>query len=117
MRDAKVSALENISSGVKSIVSGGRKYLLGVGLSAGLAAGGCGSNLFSVVLDLNFINAYCSDSSPATSQPAPEPEELCSNTCIYAFDGDCDDGGPNSDYSFCDLGTDCGDCGPRFVGE
>lgn len=37
----------------------------------------------------------------------------CTNTCRYADDGDCDDGGPGSDYSFCELGTDCADCGPR----
>jgi len=38
---------------------------------------------------------------------------LCSDTCHDAFDGYCDDGGPGSDYSICELGTDCGDCGPR----
>jgi hypothetical protein len=38
---------------------------------------------------------------------------LCTNTCRYANDFDCDDGGPGFDYSFCDLGTDCDDCGPR----
>ena len=38
---------------------------------------------------------------------------LCSETCAYSADGDCDDGGEASDYSFCDLGTDCIDCGPR----
>ena len=42
---------------------------------------------------------------------------LCSNTCNYAADGDCDDGGPNSDYSGCSLGTDCTDCGSRAVGR
>ncbi|MEC8381791.1 MAG: MopE-related protein, partial [Myxococcota bacterium] len=39
---------------------------------------------------------------------------VCLDTCQYANDGDCDDGGTNSDYSYCDLGTDCGDCGPRL---
>ena len=37
----------------------------------------------------------------------------CSNTCSSANDGECDDGGPNSLYAVCALGTDCGDCGPR----
>ena len=37
----------------------------------------------------------------------------CLNTCEYAGDGDCDDGGPSSDFSLCDVGTDCADCGPR----
>jgi len=38
---------------------------------------------------------------------------LCTDTCAYSLDFDCDDGGPFSDYSLCDLGTDCFDCGPR----
>ena len=37
----------------------------------------------------------------------------CTNTCQFANDGDCDDGGPGSDFSVCAYGTDCGDCGPR----
>ena len=31
-------------------------------------------------------------------------------TCGYANDGDCDDGGPGSDYSLCERGSDCNDC-------
>ena len=38
---------------------------------------------------------------------------LCTNTCQYAFDSDCDDGGPGAQYTACSLGTDCVDCGPR----
>ena len=34
-----------------------------------------------------------------------------SNTCSHAFDGDCDDGGEGSLYSFCRAGTDVHDCG------
>ena len=37
----------------------------------------------------------------------------CSNSCEYANDRTCDDGGPGSDFGVCDLGTDCADCGPR----
>lgn len=40
----------------------------------------------------------------------------CTNTCRFANDGDCDDGGPGSDFSLCSLGTDCNDCGPRSSG-
>ena len=40
----------------------------------------------------------------------------CTNTCSSANDSECDDGGPNSLYDVCDLGTDCADCGPRAVG-
>lgn len=39
--------------------------------------------------------------------------QLCSDTCGTANDGDCDDGGPDSDFDVCEFGTDCGDCGPR----
>ena len=38
---------------------------------------------------------------------------LCDNSCQYANDGECDDGGPFSDYDYCGFGTDCADCGPR----
>lgn len=37
----------------------------------------------------------------------------CTDTCTYAGDGACDDGGPGSEFSICELGTDCTDCGPR----
>lgn len=49
---------------------------------------------------------------PATPAAAPTGGN-CSNTCSTANDGECDDGGPNSLYSVCPLGTDCNDCGPR----
>lgn len=39
---------------------------------------------------------------------------LCSNTCYWPHDGECDDGGPNSIDKYCGFGTDCGDCGTRF---
>lgn len=39
--------------------------------------------------------------------------QLCTNSCGSANDGECDDGGPNSLYSICALGSDCADCGPR----
>ena len=37
----------------------------------------------------------------------------CTNTCATSNDGECDDGGPGSLYSICDLGSDCNDCGAR----
>ena len=33
-------------------------------------------------------------------------------TCGWANDGDCDDGGPDADYSLCARGSDCNDCKP-----
>lgn len=37
----------------------------------------------------------------------------CTESCRFSNDGDCDDGGPGSDFNVCGLGTDCLDCGPR----
>ena len=39
---------------------------------------------------------------------------VCENTCDYAGDGTCDDGGYNSTTTVCSLGTDCEDCGERM---
>jgi hypothetical protein len=62
---------------------------------------------------------------PAPTPPTPMPPtpippstghttgQLCENTCQWAFDRECDDGGPGSLYNICAYGTDCGDCGPR----
>ena len=40
-------------------------------------------------------------------------EGLCLNYCAFAYDGQCDDGGPESESAVCDYGSDCADCGPR----
>jgi hypothetical protein len=40
-------------------------------------------------------------------------EPTCLNTCRFAHDGECDDGGPGSLYNVCEYGTDCSDCSPR----
>lgn len=38
---------------------------------------------------------------------------VCDNTCHYASDGDCDDGGEGAEYGLCTSGSDCHDCGQR----
>lgn len=40
-------------------------------------------------------------------------ETLCANTCQWAYDGQCDDGGLDSEFAVCEYGTDCFDCGNR----
>ncbi|RVU48848.1 hypothetical protein EA187_05310 [Lujinxingia sediminis] len=61
----------------------------------------------------------CADcgSRPAINEPdpepEPEPEPVCSDSCQYANDGECDDGGPGAAYDVCTYGTDCSDCGSR----
>ena len=39
---------------------------------------------------------------------------LCDDSCQFANDGVCDDGGYNASFDACDLGTDCSDCGDRY---
>ena len=38
----------------------------------------------------------------------------CSDSCLFARDLVCDDGGAGSRYSACIIGTDCSDCGFRL---
>jgi hypothetical protein len=38
---------------------------------------------------------------------------ICLETCRFSMDGECDDGGAESMFDVCDLGTDCSDCGVR----
>lgn len=45
--------------------------------------------------------------------PGPPGSGTCVNTCRFASDGHCDDGGPGSKSSHCDSCTDCTDCGRR----
>ena len=45
--------------------------------------------------------------------PAPPASSECSDTCNYASDHDCDDGGPGAEYTACAFGADCTDCGAR----
>lgn len=47
------------------------------------------------------------------SPPQLIVKEYCENTCVFSNDGDCDDGGPGAQYDYCELGTDCADCGVR----
>ncbi|MFN3199615.1 MAG: hypothetical protein ACE366_14515 [Bradymonadia bacterium] len=53
------------------------------------------------------------DNAHDTCRAAAGSGELCGNNCRFANDGECDDGGPNAQFSVCELGTDCGDCGAR----
>ena len=60
--------------------------------------------------------------SPPPTPPSAPPlgpgyiakvASACSETCDYAGDGECDDGGPGSAYADCSYGSDCTDCGTR----
>lgn len=39
--------------------------------------------------------------------------QVCANSCAYADDNECDDGGPNALNALCSYGSDCNDCGAR----
>ena len=54
-------------------------------------------------------NYTCNASSSNTSNASSSI--ICTNTCNYASDSDCDDGGPGTEYNLCSPGTDCQDCG------
>jgi hypothetical protein len=54
---------------------------------------------------------------PTSAADAITELSLCTNTCRFASNGMCNDGGPGSEsiISGCDLGTDCADCGDRPI--
>ena len=43
----------------------------------------------------------------------PTTSTGCTDTCRWAGDGECDDGGAGASYAVCAYGTDCMDCGVR----
>jgi len=51
--------------------------------------------------------------SPVVAAPPLPLHPTCTNTCNYASDSNCDDGGSGAASVDCEYGTDCFDCGPR----
>ena len=54
---------------------------------------------------------------PLPPAPPAVPSDLavCEDTCTWPKDDGCDDGGAGAEFSGCAQGTDCSDCGPRFL--
>eukprot|EP00966_Prymnesium_polylepis_P107887 2498103-Prymnesium_polylepis.1 len=50
---------------------------------------------------------------PMAPPPPPTTPQDCTEQCYHSSDGDCDDGGPSSEYGLCQYGSDCTDCGGR----
>ena len=81
------------------------------------------TKLTNGVCDPECNTALCEyDKGDCTRLPSPPaaPGSVChdglNGECVwYASDGDCDDGGPGSEFAFCPFGTDCADCGPRLL--
>lgn len=70
------------------------------------------------------IGSDCSDCGPRDpSDASVDPSdpvvirEGCMDTCEFADDGACDDGGASSQYNVCAFGSDCSDCGARDPNE
>jgi hypothetical protein len=61
-------------------------------------------------------DSYLSFLDVSGELPAPSGP-LCEDTCAWAGDGECDDGGPGSLYAVCAFGSDCTDCGSRNASE
>ncbi|GAB5538343.1 MAG: hypothetical protein Salg2KO_04460 [Salibacteraceae bacterium] len=62
------------------------------------------------------MNCNRDGEEPVEEKPINTSEEtFCNNECIFANDGACDDGGPDALYNYCNLGTDCEDCGERTI--
>ena len=73
--------------------------------------------LLNIWFDSMVENASAASSRRATDRTASSRAAadggICDNTCEWAGDGECDDGGPGSLYSICEYGSDCSDCGTR----
>lgn len=67
---------------------------------------------------LSFTSCKDGEEEPVEEKPIKTKEDVrCEDACIFALDGECDDGGYGSKTSYCEFGKDCGDCGPRIVVE
>ena len=56
--------------------------------------------------------------SATASASTPDTTSCCTDTCTFASDGACDDGGSGAQYSVCTTpGSDCSDCGSRCTGS
>merc|ERR1712167_458997 len=75
--------------------------------------------------DIDAMMAFTKGTVPAFQfdkcPPALVCEELCANKFMLS-DGNCDDGGPGSEFmtpngkfGYCEPGTDCEDCGDRWL--
>ena len=48
----------------------------------------------------------------AARQSFRQGMHTCGSACVYKNDGECDDGGPGSEYLSCECGTDCAGATP-----
>ena len=83
-------------------------------VGSGLPSDGCRSSNPSYPCDCATMTTLGTQPRQPPSPPtSPPPPAGCAHTCVYAGDGDCDDGGDDSHFDLCAFGTDCRDCGGR----
>lgn len=86
----------------------------GTSIEVLVAAAGAEMGTFQLTVQRNTSGGSVGDD--VEPDPDPDPDTggiLCTDTCEYAYDFECDDGGTFSLTSACPLGTDCFDCGIR----
>ena len=83
----------------------------------GTDCGDCGSRVGSTSGGSTSGSTGAGSGTAGASGSAASGGAVCDDTCTYANDGTCDDGGAGAAYSLCDLGSDCGDCGSRTGGS
>lgn len=75
--------------------------------------------IFFLAVVTSFVLATgCRDREKEPVEEKPiltEEEHLCEDACVFAKDGECDDGGPGATTGYCEFGKDCSDCGKRVV--
>lgn len=74
------------------------------------------SVLFLFLLLSTVFMVGCKDKDAVEEKPIKTLEEQwCDDSCVFALDGECDDGGPDAKTNYCGLGTDCSDCETRVI--
>jgi len=66
--------------------------------------------LFAALMSLLSLTAVYALASWSRLDRSPSREPDCTNTCRFAYDGECDDGREGALYALCPCYTDCADC-------
>lgn len=100
-------ALSAVEGAISSFINAADKFIKGMDFYNGQKCSQNGEQKTRERLQETAEFAFCTITRPAG----------CDNSCVLAFNGRCNDGGPGSSSAICDLGTDCLDCGPRGLTE
>jgi hypothetical protein len=88
--------------------SSAESAITGFRIDGNLGADGGGSMSSTSLPLTSVVNKALFPPSPPPPSPTPAPPGFtCVNTCNYASDGDCDDGGSGNEYGICSPCTDC----------